>query len=389
MKKVLLLLNCLLITIVSWAQQKFTIDGTMKAIPSYKVTVTLYYSESGKFKSETCEVVKGKFKFAGEVSKPQSAFLAMIDGDDNLSAALGRGANDPNAVKLVQIGMFLEAGQITATLDYERQTEAVITGTPQNNSFQQFRPVMEKYKRLEASIYARNKAAGGDATKSNALLAEYNEMLANRATEIGELIKKNPESLGGIDLLGRWIDPAENLAGAKKYFAYLSQEHQNSPVGQRYLARIKRAGVTDIGAMAPDFSMPDTTGKIRKLSDFKGQYVLLDFWASWCIPCRKETPNLISAYQQYKNSKFEILAVSLDGGRADSREKWLEAIRQDKMTWTQISDLSGFNNNVTSVYSITAIPMNILIDPTGKIIGKNMRGQELQNKLSKLFQTSE
>ena len=141
----------------------------------------------------------------------------------------------------------------------------------------------------------------------------------------------------------------------------------------------------DIGAMAPDFSMPDVNGKIRKLSDFKGKYVLLDFWASWCMPCRKETPNLISAYNQFKDKKFEILAVSLDGGKDDARDKWLEAIHEDKMTWPQVSDLSGFNSNIAAVYAIQSIPMNFLIDPSGKIVSKNLRGQDLKDALGKLL----
>ena len=386
MKKIFVIFVCLALGMAGFAQQKYEINGTVKSMPTYKVTVTLYYSAAnGQFKSETSVVTNGKFKFIGEVPKVQGAFLAMTDGDDNLNAALGRGANDPTAIKLVQIGMYLEQGQITAVLDHEKQTDAVITGTPQNDSFQQFRPVMEKYKRLEAGIYARNKAAASDAAKTDALLIEFNKMVAARAVEIGELIKKNPESLGGVDLLGRWIDPAVNLAGARKYFAYLSAERQSSPAGQRYSSRIKRAGITDIDAMAPDFSMPDSTGKIRNLSDFKGKYVLLDFWASWCAPCRKETPNLINVYQTYKDKKFEILAVSLDGGKADARDKWLEAIKQDKMTWPQVSDLQGFDSNLVTVYAITVIPMNLLIDPNGKIVAKNLRGQDLRDALSKFL----
>lgn len=388
-KTMFALFTCLAFCLDGWAQQKYEINGTVKSMPNYKVTVTLYYSSStGQFKSEISVVTDGKFKFTGEVPKPQGAFLAMTDGEDNLNAALGRGANDPNAVKLVQIGMYLEEGNITAVLDHEKQTDAVITGTPQNNSFQQFRPVMEKYKKLEASIYARNKAAAGDAAKTDALLTEYNKMVGTRAVEIGELIKKNPESLGALDLLGRWIDPAVNLAGAKKYFAYLSTDRQNSAPGQRYQARIKRAGITDIDAMAPDFTMSDVNGKPSKLSDYKGKYVLLDFWASWCVPCRKETPNLISAYKEYKDKNFEILAVSLDGGKADSREQWLGAIKTDQMTWPQLSDLQGFDSNIVSAYAISAIPMNFLIDPSGKIIAKNLRGQELKDTLAKLLQAS-
>jgi len=373
-------------SLATLAQQKYEIAGTVKSMPNYKVTVTLYYAApSGEFKKDTCVVNNNRFSFAGEVSRPVAAFLAMTDGDDNLNRALGRGATDPNAVKLVQIGMFLEQGKITAVLNHEQQSNATITGTANNDSFQAFRPVMEKYKLREAAIYARNRAAGNDAGKADAALQDYNKMVAERTIEIGELIKNNPESLAAVDLMGRWIDPAQNLVAARKYFAYLSAERQNSPAGKRYQLRIKTAGNVDIDAMAPDFALPDTSGKVNKLSDYKGKYVLLDFWASWCAPCRKETPNLINTYKQFKDKKFEILAVSLDGGKNDDRNKWLAAIEEDKMTWPQVSDLAGFNSNVVQVYSISAIPMNFLIDPNGKIVAKNLRGQELKDVLSKLL----
>jgi thiol-disulfide isomerase/thioredoxin len=383
MKKKIALLACLLAgSKFVHAQEAYTIEGTVKSMPASKtVTVNLYYlSATKQFVRDSCDVVNGHFSFKGEAPIPLQAFLSMTDDHENFQHAFPAFGGKH---VMVQIGMFLEKGKLTAVLDHAHQEDAIITGSMNNDAFQAFRPIMNKYKKMEAGLVAKSNAAGD--TQNDAIIKEFAAMNTERTKALGEVIKKYPSALSDFEFLNRWVKPADNFASAKLFYSYLSPELQNSFKGKKFADAIKAASTVEINAIAPEFSLADTAGKIQKLSNYKGKYVLVDFWASWCVPCRKETPNLINAYQQYKNKNFEIVSISLDGGKDDSRQQWLKAIKQDKMTWPQLSDLQGFTSSVAQMYTISAIPMNFLIDPTGKIIARNLRGDELKEALSKFL----
>jgi len=138
-----------------------------------------------------------------------------------------------------------------------------------------------------------------------------------------------------------------------------------------------------VGKKAPDISMPDIQGKNVSLSSFRGKYVLVDFWASWCGPCRRENPNVVEAYNRFKNKNFTILGISLD--RPGEKNRWLEAIKQDNLTWTHISDLKYWQSAAVSTYGFNSIPFNILVDPDGMVIGEGLRGDALEEKLQEVL----
>ncbi|MGB5387553.1 MAG: AhpC/TSA family protein [Eudoraea sp.] len=195
-----------------------------------------------------------------------------------------------------------------------------------------------------------------------------------------EFVNKHPNSIHSALVLSTYSKNWGKVK-TKELFGQFSAENKNSEYGKRIAKYIELNKNPKIGEKYVDFEMEDTNGEVRKLSDFNGKLVLLEFWASWCGPCRQENPNLVKTYEKYNPKGFEVFAVSLD----DSKEGWKKAIIKDGLAWTHVSDLKGADNSASLIYGVYGIPDNYLIDQNGKIIERNLRGEKLNEKLNELL----
>lgn len=240
-------------------------------------------------------------------------------------------------------------------------------------------PYISQLEAEYARLATQNNQKGVDSIRN-----EYNNLLAKGYDQIAAMLRDEPASLGLLNLL------QQNVLDKDKYFdLYLAvadkfkKEWPDSKYTKEFVEQVDKMKITAIGQTALEIDLPNTEGVQTKLSSLRGKYVLVDFWAKWCGPCRRENPNIVQAYHKYKDKGFEVFGVSLDR----TKEDWLQAIAEDGLVWTQVSDLKYFESKAAADYNVNAIPFSILVDPQGKIIAKGLelRGPALDKKLEEVL----
>ena len=375
-----MLRNLLMIVLVLSAlsvfaqEKKFVINGTLP-VTSKKYNVLLSWNNGNE--GEEVKLVNGKFEIKGIISEPGIATLSVQEASPKQGKEFSRLEYEQNTLNL-----FIDSGVITIT-SKTFLWDAAVTGSAVVNDFNQYQQQIKPLNRLESKMgevfdgymKAKNKKMADE------LFEYYKGILHLYYLEQVDFVKNKPSSFISLYLTQEALGNEMDAAKADPMFVLLAPSLQNSEKGKLLKAMIEIGKKTMVGKPAADFMQPDANGNQIALSSFKGKYVLVDFWASWCGPCRAESPNLVKAYAKYKTKNFEIFGVSLD----ESKDKWLKAIKNDKYTWPQVGDMKGWENTVAHEYGIQGIPFNILLDPNGVIIARNLRGDALEKKLEEIL----
>ncbi|WP_338222443.1 TlpA disulfide reductase family protein [Algoriphagus confluentis] len=271
---------------------------------------------------------------------------------------------------------------VSVSYNFNEPSSLVIEGSKDSQEMLKIETLMEEYQLAVNQLNERYYEAMGnnDTEAIKQIQTEALKLESDQAEKVKAMISSMGDSFAPLAAVGL-LNPKNDFPFIDELITKLDQRYPGTSSIMQMKQQLDELRALSVGQPAPEIELPNPDGTVVKLSDLRGKYVLIDFWAAWCKPCRQENPNVVRLYNQYKNRGFEVFGVSLDR----TKEDWVKAIAEDQLTWTHVSDLKYFNSAAAETYQIQAIPATYMIDPDGKIIAKDLRGPSLENKLAELF----
>ena len=358
MRKLLLSIVAASMTLAACnAQSGYKVTGTVEGMPDGKAIIATVNGSSLDTLAKA-DVKNGSFEFTGNVSEPTGAYIMVIGQ---------RGA----------IPFMLENANITVNAG---QAGLTVTGSEGQKIYDQFMAINTTTQQEAMKLQQEYQAANGDQAKMQAVQEAYAKLMTDAQAKETELIKANPDSYVSTFVIVSGMGHME-YEQLKDRYNLLGVKAKASALGKGIAAEIAKLESTAIGQIAPNFTITTPEGESISLYDIKGKVKLIDFWASWCGPCRGENPHVVEIYKEYHPKGLEIFGVSLD----NNKEAWVKAIADDGLVWKHGSDLKGWQSAPAQLYSVSGIPHTVLLDENNKIIAKNLRGDELKQKIAELL----
>ncbi|WP_066219514.1 TlpA disulfide reductase family protein [Formosa haliotis] len=370
-KKIALL--CLVGLAFSCAKEKdgFSIDASFNDAVNGK-SIKLFKADGQKqVVIDSATVTNGKALLEGAVTTPDIYFISIDEVRGN-------------------VPVILENEKMTVSIDTDSLFNTRVQGSKENDAFNSYQEYMKELqkKNQELSAEFRSAQQSRDSLLAVDIQNRYKTMVDESLAHDLDFMKLNNDAVVSALILERHLaNPNIDFEQKKSIYDNFTEGLKNTRAGKTVGDALKAEAATAVGSVVEDFSAPNPEGKTISLNEVKGKVTIIDFWAAWCGPCRKENPNLVKVYNQYHDKGLEILGVSLDGTprQKDAKAEWLAAIEKDGLAWNHMSNLDYFNDPIAKQFNIRSIPATYIIDANGKIVASGLRGQELENKIAELL----